>query len=79
MFTIFLGTMMTFQIGLPSMYFWLFSFASTAASMSAFAASAAKSIVKRALPLNEIVYLMVSSLRYSSLYSGHSASHTVVS
>ena len=58
--------MMTFLMGLPSIYFWLFSLASTVVSMSAFVASAAKSIVKRALPLKEIVYLTVSSLRYSS-------------
>ena len=76
MFTIFFGTIITFFGVLPSIHFCDCSSASTAAWMVLLSASAGNSIVKRALPLKEIVYFTLSSFKYSSLNSGQCASHT---
>ena len=76
MFTIFFGTIITFFGVLPSIHFCDCSSANTAAWMVLLSASAGNSIVKRALPLKEIVYFTLSSFKYSSLNSGQCASHT---
>ena len=55
MFTIFLGTTITFTIVFPSMYFALLSSFRAAFSMSSLLASVGKVIWKRAFPLNEMV------------------------
>ena len=72
-FTIRPGTTMTFLGVLPARYLDVSSCARTSFSTSSFGVSFGHSSVKRTLPLNCTGYFCVSSTRYASLHSGHSA------